>query len=229
MTDAFSIRIPTTTADSNKADTPKTTLADNTPTASETATSKDRGPGTDTTIVSTTTTNAAVDSTPTHDVQSLPQYIAPNVNAIIPSSSSLARMRFKYIPYSDLVKDAVLTAQFVQSLPVMLSNSLGITADDVIVVSITSADNNSATSSTTGASDKRKRSFLQKRDANESGIVVSIAIPSDRVDSLQTLINEPASSLYSSSNGQLASLIDSSYPVRSSGKVASKFTLQNEG
>ncbi|KAI8887933.1 hypothetical protein K501DRAFT_174224 [Backusella circina FSU 941] len=99
-----------------------------------------------------------------------------------------------------MVQDAVLTAQFVQALPVMISNSLSITADDVIVVTIASAQSTS----------KRR-----KRDSTTSGVLVSIAVPGDDVDTLQNMVSQKDSSLYSSNNGQLALLIDSSYFVKS--------------
>ncbi|KAI8390149.1 hypothetical protein BD560DRAFT_2336 [Blakeslea trispora] len=216
LTDMFSIQIPTNTGNSDSNPSKTTSATDPSITASGAIPSKSKEAGTDPAATSTTTTSTTAAATPTRDAQSLPEYIAPNVNAIIPSTSSLARMKFKYIPYSDLVRDAVLTAQFVQSLPVMLSKSLGVTADDIIVVSITSARDNTNILTTAGAHNKRKRDLFFKRDNSEQGVVVSIAIPSDRVDNLQTLIDEPTSTLYSSSNGQLASLIDSSYPVRSS-------------
>ena len=74
-----------------------------------------------------------------------------------------------------------------------------VSADDVIVVTITS-----------GTPVSRRR---RKRD-NASGVVVSVAIPSTNVDQLSQLISETNSSLYSPQNGQLATLIDKSYPIR---------------
>jgi hypothetical protein len=115
-------------------------------------------------------------------------------------------MKFNYISYTQMVQDAVLTAQFVQNVPVLLSNSLNVTADDVIVVTITTASSSSSLS---------KRRFIRR---DTSGILVSIAIPSGDVNTLQSLVSQTNSSLYSTSNGQLALLIDSSYPVIGSGK-----------
>jgi hypothetical protein len=111
-------------------------------------------------------------------------------------TSSMVHMKFHTISYPEMVQDAILTAQFVQSLPVMISKSLSISVDDVIVVTITSGT-------------------TQKRDSG--GVVVNLAIPSDDVADLQTLVSQTNSSLYSPSNGQLASLIDSSYAISNSG------------
>lgn len=116
----------------------------------------------------------------------------------------MVHMKFHTISYPEMVQDAILTAQFVQSLPVMISKSLSISVDDVIVVTITS-----------GAT--------QKRDSG--GVVVNLAIPSDDVDDLQTLVSQTNSSLYSPSNGQLASLIDSSYAISNSGMYCLFFFL----
>jgi hypothetical protein len=111
-------------------------------------------------------------------------------------------MKFNQLSYNQMVQDAVLTAQFVQALPVMISNSLSITADDVIVVTITSAQSTS----------KRR-----KRDASTSGVIVSMAVPGDNVNTLQNMVSQQNSSLYSSNNGQLALLIDPSYFVKNNG------------
>jgi hypothetical protein len=148
----------------------------------------------------------------TSNQASIPEYIAPNINAIIPDSSSLVFMKFNHISYPQMVQDAILTAQFVQTLPVLLSKSLGITADDVIVVTITSASAGANASSRLA----RRRAFA-KRDDN-TGLVVSIAIPTTEVDDLQNLISQRNSALYSSDNGQLATLIDSNFPIRGNGK-----------
>ena len=128
-------------------------------------------------------------------------------------------MKFKYISYSQMVQDAVLTAQFVQTLPAFLSKNLDVTADDIIVVTITSASGSTSSSSGSSSSNK-KRALLRKRE-DGSGVVVSIAIPGDQVSELQTLISQSNSSLYSNSNGQLATLIDSSYPITGNGKLLS--------
>jgi hypothetical protein len=92
-----------------------------------------------------------------------------------------------------------MTAQLVQELPVMLSNALDTSADNVIVVSIT----HSTVSST------KKRSDT----SSSSGIMVSIAIPKTEVTELQTLVTNTSSALYSSDNGQLPTFIDSSFPI----------------
>lgn len=114
-------------------------------------------------------------------------------------TSTYVTMKFTQLSYPQMVQDAVLTAEFVQALPVYISNSLNITADDVIVITITSAPS----------------SAKKKRDTNTSGsgIVVSMAIPADKVTELKNLIENTESALYSTSNGQLATLLDSSYFV----------------
>ncbi|KAI9478286.1 MAG: hypothetical protein EXX96DRAFT_570273 [Benjaminiella poitrasii] len=176
LSESFSISIPTTDA------TAKTTS--------------------NTVTTTTTTTTAPATTSPSNN--NIPEYIAPNVDAIIPDTSSVVYMKFKYLSYPDMVQDAVLTAQFVQSLPIMLSKSLSITADDVIVVTISSASGSD--------SKKKKRSVLEKRE-EATGVVVSIAIPEHQVAELEYLINETNSSLYSTSNGQLATMIDPAYPI----------------
>lgn len=118
-------------------------------------------------------------------------------------------MKFNYLSYPQMVNDALLTAEFVQSLPVMISGSLNVSADDVIVVSITSAEGK-------GDSNKRRRDLESSESKSNSGVLVSMAIPSTHVPQLQQMVSSTDSSLYDSSNGQLASLIDSSYFVASS-------------
>lgn len=117
-------------------------------------------------------------------------------------------MKFNYLSYPQMVNDALLTAEFVQSLPVMISGSLNVSADDVIVVSITSAEGK-------GDSNKRRRDLESSESKSNSGVLVSMAIPSTHVPQLQQMVSSTDSSLYDSSNGQLASLIDSSYFVAS--------------
>ncbi|KAI9492799.1 hypothetical protein BDB00DRAFT_417663 [Zychaea mexicana] len=112
-----------------------------------------------------------------------------------------------------MVNDAILTAEFVQSLPVFISKSLGVSADDVIVVSITTAGSNSSDQK---SSSKKKRDEEQlDESSSNSGILVSMAIPSGSVETLQNLVATPSSDLYDASNGQLATLIDTNYFVAS--------------
>lgn len=119
-------------------------------------------------------------------------------------------MKFNYLSYPQMVNDALLTAEFVQSLPVMISGSLNVSADDVIVVSITSAEGKG------DSNNKRRRDLESSESKSNSGVLVSMAIPSTHVPQLQQMVSSTDSSLYDSSNGQLASLIDSSYFVTSS-------------
>ncbi|KAI9245116.1 hypothetical protein BDA99DRAFT_291385 [Phascolomyces articulosus] len=112
-----------------------------------------------------------------------------------------------------MVNDAILTAQFVQTLPMLISKSLGVTADDVIVVSITTAGNDEKQSKQQRRR-RRKRETLDQ-DKENSGVLVSMAIPKDNVEELQTLVETPSSALYDASNGQLAMLIDTNYFVAS--------------
>lgn len=88
-----------------------------------------------------------------------------------------------------MVQDDLLTARFVQSLPLLVSHSLNISPDNVIITTI---------------------SYLLDQD---SGLVVSLAIPNDQVSNLQNLISNQTSILYSGNNSQLANLIDPSYFV----------------
>lgn len=119
-------------------------------------------------------------------------------------------MKFNYLSYPQMVNDALLTAEFVQSLPVMISGSLNVSADDVIVVSITSAEGKGDSNN-----NKRRRDLESSESKSNSGVLVSMAIPSTHVPQLQQMVSTTDSSLYDSSNGQLASLIDSSYFVAS--------------
>ncbi|KAG0165083.1 hypothetical protein DFQ30_009000 [Apophysomyces sp. BC1015] len=96
-----------------------------------------------------------------------------------------------------MVQDAILTAEFVQSLPVWIGRALGTSADDVIVVTITSAESHAK---------------MRKRDET-SGVIVSMAIPKASVSNLQQMIANPSSELYSPTNGQLPTLVDRSFPV----------------
>lgn len=131
------------------------------------------------------------------------------------ATSSYVTMKFLRLSYTQMVHDAVLTAQFVQTLPVYISKSLNISTDDVIVVTITSAP----------AGSKRKRST----DSGD-GVIVSMAIPSDEVPKLQDMIKDRNSTLYSPNNGQLASLVDPSYFVANtatSGNVSSRQSVDD--
>lgn len=131
-------------------------------------------------------------------------------------------MKFNYLSYPQMVNDALLTAEFVQSLPLLISKVLNITADDVIVVTITSA-----TSQSKSSSSPQKRDLSDNESASNSGVIVSMAIPGNSVPTLKQLVATPNSQLYDSSNGQLATLIDSSYFQSSnsgkSNKVANHF------
>lgn len=92
-----------------------------------------------------------------------------------------------------------MTAQLVQELPLLLGNALDTSADNVIVVSIAQS----------ATANPRKRSDT----SNNSGIMVSIAIPKTEVIELQTLVTNTSSPLYDSNNGQLPTFIDYSYPI----------------
>ena len=109
-----------------------------------------------------------------------------------------------------MVNDAILTAQFVQSLPLFISKTLNISADDVIVVSITTAGNDESQSQ-----QRRRKRGVYDQSKDNSGVLVSMAIPHDNVEELQTLVGTPDSELYDQSNGQLATLIDTKYFVAS--------------
>ncbi|OAD79818.1 hypothetical protein PHYBLDRAFT_157346 [Phycomyces blakesleeanus NRRL 1555(-)] len=96
-------------------------------------------------------------------------------------------------------------------MPLFVGNALNITADDVIVITLTSA---------------AKKTTNKKRDneeynTNSNGVVVTLSVPKDSVIPLQNLVSDPTSVLYSTSNGQLASLVDNSYPVSGSSSSSS--------
>ncbi|KAG1406347.1 hypothetical protein G6F58_009849 [Rhizopus delemar] len=142
---------------------------------------------TSTTITTSSTILTAEPST----TDDSPEYIAPNIGVIIPETSSSVIIKFTQPSYSQMVQDDLLTARFVQSLPLLISHSLNISPDNVIITTI---------------------SYLLDQD---SGLVVSLAIPNDQVTNLQNLISNHTSILYSGNNSQLASLIDPSYFVAS--------------
>lgn len=95
-----------------------------------------------------------------------------------------------------MVADPMLTAEFVQALPLFVNSAINVSVDDVIVVSITSSS-----------------TALTKRDGT-SGVVVTLSIPGSKVDVLQEQLRSPDSPLFAPSNGQLATLIDTTFPVQ---------------
>lgn len=109
-------------------------------------------------------------------------------------------LRFNAISYVQMVNDPVLTAQFVQALPLLISSAIDLTPDQIIVVSIISSSGVGATRR------KARRSAVP-------GIVTTLAIPSNQVSALQLAIRDPTSALYSTKNGQLAILLDTTYPL----------------
>jgi hypothetical protein len=103
-----------------------------------------------------------------------------------------------------------MTAQLVQDLPVLFSKSLNISADDVIIVSITRSNNNNS---------KQQKRAVSENDS--AGIIITMAIPETQVHPFENLIADTKSPLYSADNGQLPKFIDPSYPVQNkAGKVA---------
>lgn len=104
-----------------------------------------------------------------------------------------------------------MTASLVQELPVLISKSLNISVDDVVVLTITQGNNNLT------ETNMRKRSDSD----SQSGIIVSMTVPASSVENLKQLVQTPDSTLYSPSNGQLPTFIDRSYPVTK----ASKFII----
>jgi hypothetical protein len=106
-----------------------------------------------------------------------------------------------------MVADPMLTAEFVQALPLFVNSAINVSVDDVIVVSITS-------SSTT----------LTKRDGT-SGVVVTLSIPGSKVDVLQQQLRSPDSPLFAPSNGQLATLIDTTFPVQQNAASSSSIPV----
>jgi hypothetical protein len=110
-----------------------------------------------------------------------------------------------------MVADPMLTAEFVQALPLFVNSAINVSVDDVIVVSITS-------SSTT----------LTKRDGT-SGVVVTLSIPGSKVDVLQQQLRSPDSPLFAPSNGQLATLIDTTFPVQQNAASSSSIPINKLG
>lgn len=118
---------------------------------------------------------------------------------LVLGTSDVVHLKFNYLSYVRMVEDYMLTAQFVQALPPIFSKALNINVDDVIVVTITSAN---------------PPGGGQKRDiSTTSGVIVAIAVPNQQVSSLSQLVQNRSSLLYSASNGQIVSLIDNQYPV----------------
>jgi hypothetical protein len=99
-----------------------------------------------------------------------------------------------------MVADPVLTAEFVQAIPLLISSAVELTPDQVIVISIISAS---------GVGGMRRK----VRRATVGGIVTTLSIPQDQVDALQLALRDPTSNLYSSNNGQLAYLLDATFPL----------------
>lgn len=112
-------------------------------------------------------------------------------------SSQIAYMKFLNISYVSLIQDAILTAQFVQDLPIILCNSLNINVNSIIILSI--ADSSSVL-------------LFQKR-SDQVGILVSMAVPMSEFNDLQALISNQSSPLYDPKNGQLPKFIDYTYPI----------------
>ncbi|KAI8339609.1 hypothetical protein BC941DRAFT_420971 [Chlamydoabsidia padenii] len=100
-----------------------------------------------------------------------------------------------------MVSNSILTAQFVQSVPVLFSKVLDCSLDDIIVQSIVASN----------PSLPNKR----KRDSGTSGVILAMALPNTKVSDLQNLVANSSSTLYASDNGQLPLLIDKSYPISS--------------
>ncbi|KAI8375422.1 hypothetical protein EDC96DRAFT_497245 [Choanephora cucurbitarum] len=139
----------------------------------------------------------------------LPQFITANINAVIPNTSDITHVRFNDILYSTLVKNAVLTAQLVQEIPSILSNTLEITPDDIIVLTITQSLASSVNVN------QKKRSV-----GASDGVLVTMALPKDQVQELQSDIYNASSALYQTSNGQLPTFIDRTYNITSLAAVS---------
>ncbi|ORX53571.1 hypothetical protein DM01DRAFT_73551 [Hesseltinella vesiculosa] len=104
-----------------------------------------------------------------------------------------------------MVSNSILTAELVQSIPVLFSNAMSCSVNQIIVLSIVPF----------------QPSTNSKRDAGASvpGVVLNMALPSNQTQTLQNVISNGASELYASSNGQLPTLIDSSYPLNTHGNA----------
>ncbi|KAI8381137.1 uncharacterized protein BYT42DRAFT_612946 [Radiomyces spectabilis] len=154
-------------------------------------------------LYSMSSNSSLANNTPQEGKDGIPEFIAPNIRKPLPAASSIAYIRFKYLSYEQLLQSPPLTTQFLQSLPVLISNVLNTTVDDIMIIFVTSSTNH-----------------IKKRDeAPVDGLVVSMAIPAEKVNLLQDLVANPASALYQPSNGQLAMLIDPSFSVTKIDKV----------
>ncbi|KAI9277343.1 hypothetical protein BC943DRAFT_332765 [Umbelopsis sp. AD052] len=152
-------------------------------------------------IPSTIDGSAAPTATGTGDSpQDVPAVIAPNAGAIIPDGNTPVALKFNSLSYVQMVADPLLTAQFVQAIPLLVSSAVDLTPDQIIVVSIISAG---------GIGSTRRKA----RRSTVGGIVTTLSIPSDQVSDLQLAIRDPTSNLYSTTNGQLATLLDTTYPL----------------
>lgn len=127
-------------------------------------------------------------------------YIAYIHSFVIIDNSEATYIKFNGISYDVLVEDYIKAAVLVQELPIVISNSLGVSPSDVRVVSIT-------------------RSTLNEPQTDATGvpmecIIATVAIPKGRTRQLQAVIDSDNSLLYSGSS-LIPSFIDKAYPITS--------------
>ncbi|KAG0168015.1 hypothetical protein DFQ28_005914 [Apophysomyces sp. BC1034] len=151
--------------------------------------------------VETTSTASTTSSATTQPDAYIPPAITPNYGAVIPASSALVSIKFQNLSYTRMVQDALLTADFVHNLPILVSKELNITVNDVIVVKIQPSNEKNSS----------QQHISYSQPYSSSGFLVSMALPIASTQAFRQLIISPKSSLYSPENGQLPTLIDSSY------------------
>ncbi|KAG2213076.1 hypothetical protein INT47_011225 [Mucor saturninus] len=147
--------------------------------------------------------NISSGTSSTEEVQNIfecPQFITPNDDVTVPDSSRFTYLRILHLPYDVLLDNSIMSTALAQDIPIVFSHALAMSANNFIVISIaksnSSINNNQA----------RNRS-------DDPAVIVTMAVPPEVVEPLQTLVSTPDSKLYTLSLGQLPTMIDRTYPV----------------
>ncbi|KAF9115592.1 hypothetical protein BGX27_007329 [Mortierella sp. AM989] len=140
---------------------------------------------------------------------SLPDVVIPNMHPMIPDNSFNVLLRLEHVSYYQVIYNSVLAAQLVSFIPAQLSTLLDVDINDILVLAIRDA----SSSSNGGSSAKFRKRDLVTTDNENDAILLTISIPKNTYWSLNKLVVDQHSSLYTVSDVNFGQYVDPTFPL----------------
>ncbi|KAF8924483.1 hypothetical protein EDD21DRAFT_20410 [Dissophora ornata] len=196
--------MPTTTATTTATTTTKTTTTTAATTTAHHTHTKTTTPWLPSTIVSISPPQTTATPSPG---TSLPEVVVPNLDPQIPDNSLNVHMRYEHVSYSQVINNGVLAAQLVSFIPAQLGDVLAVDPSLILVLAIRDGSASSAQQR------KLRRRGLVTTSLVTDAILVTVAIPKDQYWTLNALVNDKSSSLYTPGSNTFGQYLDQTYPL----------------